>query len=107
MTQCTGKLGQRGSGDDMWQSQEVCATSYVFPLHWGYGQPVLQVYIRKQTGCKQWDRGGVPYVAPLSCCLDLEHDHGKASLSNTKSELKHVPLVSFHGNSKGVTCGEH
>lgn len=44
---CKRKSWQRGSGDEMWQSQEVCTASYVFPLRWRYSQPVLLNYIWK------------------------------------------------------------
>lgn len=39
----------QGCRDEMWQSQEVCVASSVFPLYWGYSQPVpISIYGSKQ-----------------------------------------------------------
>lgn len=39
----------RGCRDEMWQSQEVCEASSVFPLDWGSSQPVpISIYGSKQ-----------------------------------------------------------
>lgn len=38
---------ERGSGAEMWQSQEACGDDCLFPLNWRYSQPVPLVYMWK------------------------------------------------------------